>query len=58
MSEDNPVYSVFFGVMGSAAAMVFSGEFSSILIKYFMCEIFSYLHDLYNYEVYMFMDLI
>ena len=30
-SEQNPIYSPFFGVMGATSAMVFSGEYNMFL---------------------------
>lgn len=31
LSEENPVYGPFFGVMGAAAAIIFSGQYILIL---------------------------
>lgn len=33
LSETNPVYGPFFGVMGAASAIIFSGEFRLICLN-------------------------
>lgn len=35
LSEENPIYGPFFGVMGAAAAIIFSGKFPVYRLRLF-----------------------